>query len=81
MNTSGLRQEVGETYPSATVVARYRELGGGRVTVGSDAHRIQHFAYGLGEGYRIVARSGFRALAFRRGDEHVEIELPREAVR
>jgi histidinol-phosphatase (PHP family) len=81
VNTSGLRQEVGETYPSATIVARYREMGGERVTVGSDSHRIQHFAYGLGEGYRIVARSGFRALAFRRGDERVEIELPREAVR
>ncbi len=81
VNTSGLRQEVGETYPSAAIVARYRELGGSRVTVGSDSHRIVHFAYGLGEGYRIVHGSGFSALSFRRGDERVEIELPREAAR
>jgi histidinol-phosphatase (PHP family) len=81
VNTSGLRQDVGETYPSAAIVARYRELGGRRVTVGSDSHRIQHFAYGLGEGYRIVEGSGFRALSFRRGDERVEIELRGEAAR
>ena len=81
VNTSGLRQEVGETYPSPAIVARYRELGGRRVTVGSDSHRIEHFAYGLGEGYRIVAGSGFRVLSFRRGDERVDIELPRGAAR
>ena len=39
VNTSGLRHPVQETYPSAAIVARFRELGGRRVTVGSDTHR------------------------------------------
>ena len=75
INTSGLRQEVGETYPSPAIVALYRELGGRRVTVGSDAHRIRHFAFGLDQGYRIARAAGFRRLAFRRGAEPIEIAL------
>lgn len=67
INTSGLRQPPGETYPAPWVVGRYRELGGVRVTIGSDAHRRDHFAFGLGEGYRTVAASGFDAVRLHRG--------------
>ncbi len=77
VNTSGLRQEVRDTYPSPRIVALYREVGGSGVTIGSDAHRIQHFAFGLGDGYRIVEETGFRRLTFRRGEEPIEIDLPR----
>jgi histidinol-phosphatase (PHP family) len=66
VNTSGLRQAPGETYPSAAIVARFRELGGRRVTVGSDAHRADHFAHALEDGYDHVAAAGFDALTFRR---------------
>ncbi len=51
INTSGLRQASGETYPSAATVARYRELGGDRITIGSDAHLPHHFAWALSDGY------------------------------
>jgi histidinol-phosphatase (PHP family) len=67
VNASGLRQLARETYPSPAIVARYRELGGRAITVGSDAHRTEWFAYGLAEAYRHVAGAGFDALAFRRG--------------
>jgi histidinol-phosphatase (PHP family) len=76
VNASGLRQLPRETYPSAAIVARYRELGGRHVTIGSDAHRTEWFAYGLGEAYRHAARAGFDALAFRRGGDRVAIPLP-----
>jgi histidinol-phosphatase (PHP family) len=76
VNTSGLRQAAGETYPSAAVVARFRELGGRMVTAGSDAHRAPSFAYGLAEGYRIAAESGFGDLAFRRADGPARVEVP-----
>src|SRR4029077_11551397 len=33
INASGLRQLPRETYPSAAIVARYRELGGRHVTI------------------------------------------------
>jgi hypothetical protein len=58
-------------------VARYRELGGDRVVVGSDAHSRGSFAARLDESYRHLAAAGFEALTFRRGGERVRIDLPR----
>ena len=76
VNTSGLRHPVRETYPPAAIVQRYRELGGQRVTAGSDAHRSDWLAWGLDEGYRILARAEFADLTFRRGYAPVAIALP-----
>ena len=75
VNTSGLRQQARETYPSGAVLHRFRELGGERVTVGSDAHRKESFAFGLAAGYRHVADAGFRGLTIRRGGERVHVAL------
>jgi histidinol-phosphatase (PHP family) len=76
VNASGLRQLPRETYPAAHIVARFRELGGRHVTIGSDAHRTEWFAYGLAEAYRHATRGGFDALAFRRGADRVAIPVP-----
>ena len=67
VNTSGLRQSAGETYPSAAIVARFRTMGGERLTAGSDAHRPTWFGHGLDSAYQMAADAGFRELAFRRG--------------
>jgi histidinol-phosphatase (PHP family) len=67
VNTSGLRQAARETYPAAWAVARFRELGGRRVTVGSDAHLARSFAFGLGRGYALAGEAGFREVSFPRG--------------
>jgi histidinol-phosphatase (PHP family) len=67
VNTSGYRQAPGEAYPSPTVVARYAELGGRTITVGSDAHRADCFAYALDDGYRAVAAAGVAELTIGRG--------------
>ena len=77
VNTSGLRQVAGETYPSAAIVARYRELGGERVVVGSDAHRVNAFAWGLADGYDHVRAAGFDTLTFRRGGAPESVPLVR----
>jgi histidinol-phosphatase (PHP family) len=77
VNTSGLRQVAGETYPSAPIVARFRELGGERVIVGSDAHRVNTFAWGLADGYDAVRGAGFDALTFRRGGAPESVSLVR----
>ena len=76
VNASGLRQLPRETYPSAAIVRRYRELGGRNVTIGSDAHRTEWFSYGLRQAYRHATGAGFEALAFRRGGERVLVPLP-----
>ena len=75
VNASGLRQLPRETYPSAAIVVRYRELGGRYVTIGSDAHRTEWFAYGLAEAYRQAAGAGFEALTFRRGGDRVQVPM------
>ena len=75
INTSGLRQASGETYPSTATVARFRELGGERVTIGSDAHRAEHFAFALDDGYGAATAAGFETMAFRRGAERVSVAL------
>jgi histidinol-phosphatase (PHP family) len=75
VNVSGLRQLPRETYPAAPIVARYRQLGGAHVTIGSDAHRTEWFSYGLGEAYRLVTAAGYDALAFRRGERRVAVPI------
>jgi histidinol-phosphatase (PHP family) len=80
VNTSGLRQDAAESYPSAAIVARFHERGGERITVGSDAHRAEHFGWALDEGYAAARAAGFRAMTFRRGGETpAAVELPRPA--
>ena len=77
INTSGLRQESGEMYPRPAIVARYRELGGERITIGSDAHRIHTFAWALDEGYAAAVAAGFETLSFRREDGPVAVPIER----
>lgn len=76
INTSGLRHPVAETYPAGPVVERFRELGGRAVTVGSDAHRRDHFAWALADGYDEATTAGFEALSFRRGGSRVSVPIP-----
>jgi histidinol-phosphatase (PHP family) len=78
VNTSGLRYSIGVTFPHPSIVARFRELGGRAITVGSDAHAPDQFSWGLADGYRIAAEAGFSELTFRRGPgaERVPVPLP-----
>ncbi len=75
INTSGLRQPPGESYPSPATVARFRELGGERITIGTDSHRAEHFAFALTDGYASATSAGFESMWFRRGAERVVIPL------
>ena len=79
INTSGLRHPVGETYPSAGDRARFRDLGGRAVSIGSDAHRPDHFGSALADGYQEATAAGFEALSFRRGGERVTVAIPDHA--
>ena len=76
VNSSGLRYPGAETYPSGPVVRRFRELGGERVVVGSDAHARGSFAHRLGVAYTHLVEAGFEHLTFRRGPERARIGVP-----
>jgi histidinol-phosphatase (PHP family) len=67
INCSGLRQELGDTLPGEGFVRRFRELGGERITLGSDAHRVPDLGFGLARGMETARRCGFDSLTiFRR---------------
>jgi histidinol-phosphatase (PHP family) len=76
VNASGLRHPTGETYPGPWVVRRFRELGGERVTMGSDSHLPNCFAFGLEEACEIVAAAGFDRLSLQRGLDRGDLMLP-----
>jgi histidinol-phosphatase (PHP family) len=79
INTSGLRHPIGETYPPPAIVARFHDLGGRAISIGSDAHRPDHFGWALADGYREAAAAGFEALSFRRGGQRVAVTIPGRA--
>lgn len=64
INTSGLRQKFGDTFPSLEYIKLYRELGGEILTVGSDSHTTADLAKGVKEGIEIAAQAGFSRIAY-----------------
>ena len=63
INTSGLRQSMGRTMPDLPMIRRFKELGGERVTVGSDAHFPQDVGCNIADGLEIARQAGFRHIA------------------
>ena len=64
INTSGLRQPLGETMPTERYVRRFRELGGQFITIGSDAHYAEHLGANIGDGMAMAKRCGFDYVTF-----------------
>lgn len=60
INTSGLRQTISKTLPDYEIVRRFRELGGEKVTLGSDAHRPEDVAKNITDGIGVAQKAGFR---------------------
>ncbi len=75
INTSGLRQPIGKTMPEESIIRRYRELGGTKITVGSDAHTAQDVGKGLTEGITLAKKCGFEKLTFYVKREPIEVEI------
>ena len=70
LNTSGLRQSAKEMFPSMTVLKWYREEGGDRITVGSDAHCRRDVAADFSAAEMMLAAAGFDEIScFRRRKE------------
>jgi len=62
VNTSGLRQNPRNFYPAPSILQRYRELGGARVTVGSDSHTAKHTGEWIAEAYTMLKEIGFHTV-------------------
>lgn len=59
-NTGGLKYGLGHPNPTGDVLRRYRELGGEILTVGSDAHAVQHLGYEFSRLPELLKSCGFR---------------------
>ena len=63
VNTSGLRQGLGETMPGLELLKRYYAQGGRLVTLGSDAHCTEDLGKGIDQGMELLKAAGFREFA------------------
>jgi histidinol-phosphatase (PHP family) len=59
-NTAGFKYGLGHPNPTEEILARYRELGGEILTIGSDAHTPEHVAYDFDRVSKILQQAGFR---------------------
>ncbi len=59
INTSGLTQAPGETYPGFEAIKLYKELGGEIITVGSDAHSPEAIGRNIDKGIELAREAGF----------------------
>ena len=64
INTSGYRQSIGKPLPDESIVRRFRELGGERITLGSDAHTPEDVGKNIGDGMALAAKAGFLYVAY-----------------
>ncbi len=63
INTSGIRQNFGGTFPGLKYAKLFRDLGGEVISVGSDSHTPEDIGSGVREGAEIAYEAGFRYYA------------------
>jgi histidinol-phosphatase (PHP family) len=72
INTGTLRRSAAVLTPGRQVLEWYREMGGERITLGSDAHRADHLGAGLPVALETAWAAGFRRLTrFERRQAHL----------
>ena len=76
VNSSGLFHHVREVYPSLDIVKLYRELGGRRLTIGSDAHRPEDLGRGLDQVVELIRHAGFNELTLFEKRIPRQVKLP-----
>lgn len=75
INTSGLRQNYGDTFPSIKYVKLFRDLGGEIISIGSDAHTVEDLGKGILKGAEIAQAAGFRRLCYFKRRKPVFIDI------
>lgn len=76
INTSGLRNEIGETAPTIEYVKRFRALGGQYITIGSDAHDTESLGKGLREAAEMALEAGFPGITYFVKHQPVTVFVP-----
>lgn len=76
LNTSGLRQKYGMTFPTPELLKIYREMGGEILTFGSDAHCDTDLGKGIAQGIQIAKAVGFTSGCYFVKHQPVFVTLP-----
>jgi histidinol-phosphatase (PHP family) len=64
LNTSGISKNPSYTMPDPRWIKRFKELGGEKVTIGSDAHSPQRIGSGIPQGMEMIENAGFKHLCY-----------------
>lgn len=64
INTSGLRQPYGLTFPTLEYVKLFKELGGEIISIGSDAHCADDLGKGIIDGIKLAEAGGFKYISY-----------------
>ena len=75
INTSGLRQGFGDTFPDLKYVKLFRDMGGEIITLGSDAHTAQDIGKGIAEAVETVRLAGLEHICFFKQRKPVFIKI------
>ena len=75
-NSSGYRRGLGGPMASPEIIARYRELGGKLVTVGSDAHDIGDIGKDIPQTFRLLKEIGFKEIAVFEKKQPIMLQIP-----
>ncbi len=77
-NSSGYRRGLGGPMASPEILARYRELGGKLVTVGSDAHDVGDIGKDIPQTLKLLKEIGFSEIAVFEKKQPVMLQIPDE---
>ncbi len=75
VNTSTLRQGLGESMPGADTLERYVAAGGTTMVLGSDAHRSEHIGADFDQAVTLLRDAGVQNTAVFKNRKRVEIPL------
>ncbi|MBE7042628.1 MAG: histidinol-phosphatase HisJ family protein [Ruminococcaceae bacterium] len=75
INTSGVETEWGHLLPDKEWLELYFSLGGRRITLGSDAHRLETLGKGLAAGAKVAKEVGFTHYCYYQNRTPVEVAL------
>lgn len=75
INTSGVRRWMGKPGGEDWILTAFRQFGGRRISVGSDAHEGKDVGSGIEMAYRQLLRNGFDEVTIYRGRKPVAISI------
>lgn len=75
INTSGIRQGFGTTFPSLKYIKLFRELGGKIISVGSDAHKVRDLGANIVDGIELAKAAGFNEICYFKKRQPVFIRI------